>query len=556
MNQKSARSPEDKIFRQETLSYEKIPNQSRLFTDFQVDSKKAAVFYPEKNTPLVNFAGQVLADYKIDRAALCENLRETNEFCKAGPKTFENIERLREKDCLTIVTGQQAGLFSGAIYTIYKALSAARLAEDLRKQSIKAVPVFWIAEEDHDFNEVGKTFNLDKTGKLLKSENTPQSYRKNLPVGLVKLDETINQTIEDLFNNLPRTEYTDEIKTLILKTYRAGETYSTAFAKLIAEVFSDYGLIILTPLNKKLKKLCAPIFADAIEKSKEISSALLLRNKELTEKNYQPQVLVEKDFFPFFLQNEIGERKPLRRDAENGKIKIQKSKKEFEMSELLEIARDAPENLSPNALMRPVVQDYLLPTLVYFGGAAEIAYFAQNSVIYKILNRPVTPIRHRANFTVIERRHARTFEKYEMDFTDLFAGREKISARIVEKYLNRNTARIFAEVEENINLQLDCLNRELIENEPPLAANLATRRRKILWHIGALRKKYHLAEIEKNEIARRRIENSFTALLPGNALQERTLSVVTFLNLCGGNFIEWIYEAIETDEVNHRILYL
>ncbi len=513
-------------------------------------------FYPEKNTPLKNYAEQVTANYKIDRAELCEVLTEINESLGSGRKTFENIEGLREKDCLAIVTGQQAGLFSGAIYTIYKALSAVKFADDLQKQNIKAVPVFWVAEEDHDFKEVSKTFNLDKEGKLVKSENTPQNYRKNVQVGLVEFDETINETIENLFKNLPRTEYSDKTKNLILKTYQPGETYSTAFAKFLAELFADYGLIILTPLNEKLKKLCAPIFEEAIGKSEEIGSALLLRNKEIEERNYQPQVLVEKDFFPFFIQNENGERQPLRQNTANGKVKIQKSKKEFEISELLETARNYPENLSPNALMRPIVQDYLLPTLCYFGGAAEIAYFAQNSVIYKILNRPVTPIRHRASFTIIESKHARTSERYQVDFTNLFDGQEKVSAQIVEKHLNQNTSQIFAEVEENINTQLNLLFRELIKSEPTLTTNLATRRRKILWHLSALRQKYHRAEIEKNEIARRRIESLFTALLPEKALQERTLCVVSFLNLCGENFIDWIYEAVEPDEVNHQILYL
>jgi len=212
--------------------------------------------------------------------------------------------------------------------------------------------------------------------------------------------------------------------------------------------------------------------------------------------------------------------------------------------------------LSPNALLRPVMQDYLLPTLVYFGGAAEIAYFAQNSAIYEILNRPATPIRHRASFTVVQRKHHRTLEKYELEFAELFAGKDEISARIVEKFISNKTAETFADVEEIINAQLHRLDKSLSEIESTLSENLANRRKKIIWHIAALRKKYHLAEIQKNEIVGRRLENLFVALLPNNALQERTLNVVTFLNLFGTNFIDWIYEAIETDEKGHRILYL
>jgi len=556
MNQESACLSEVNLLRQETISFSEIPHQSRLFLDFQADSPNLNEFYPEKRTDLSDFAEKVLVNYKTDRRELCDVLEESNKSFGAGEKTFENIKFLREKDCVTIVTGQQSGLFSGELYTIYKALSAVKLAKDLRRQNIKAVPVFWIAEEDHDFDEVKKTFVLDRQGKLAKFENTPEKHIENSPVGLVKLDDTIEKTIEDLFESLSHTEFSDETRRILSETYKSGETYSTAFAKFLAEIFSSYGLIFLSPLNENFKKLCAPIFTEAVEKSEEINLALLEKNKELEMKNYQAQVLVAENSFPFFFQDESGKRRALRRDVENSKFKIQNSKREFDKTELIEIACNMPQNLSPNALLRPVMQDYLLPTLVYFGGAAEIAYFAQNSAIYEILNRPATPIRHRASFTVIQRKHHRTLEKYELEFAELFAGKDEISARIVEKFISNKTAETFADVEEIINAQLHRLDKSLSEIESTLSENLANRRKKIIWHIAALRKKYHLAEIQKNEIVRRRLENLFVALLPNNALQERTLNVVTFLNLFGTNFIDWIYEAIETDEKGHQILYL
>ncbi|HXH69688.1 MAG TPA: bacillithiol biosynthesis cysteine-adding enzyme BshC [Pyrinomonadaceae bacterium] len=539
-----------------TISFGEIPHQSKLFLDFQANSADLNKFYPEKHTNLIDYAEKVLANYKTNRRELCDVLEETNKFFDAGEKTFENIKLLRDETSVAIVTGQQAGLFSGELYTIYKALSAVRLAEDLRGQNIKAVPVFWIAEEDHDFDEVKKTFVIDREGKLAKLENTPENYLESLPVGLVKLDETINQTIEDLFESLPHSEFSGETKSLLNQTYRKNETYSTAFAKFLTKIFSRYGLIFLSPLNEKLKKLCAPIFVETVEKSDEIISALLEKNEELREDNYKAQILVAENSFSFFFQDESGKRLALRRDLENSKFKIQNSKVKFDKAELIEIARNTPHNLSPNALLRPVVQDYLLPTLAYFGGAAEIAYFAQNSAIYKILNRPATPIRHRASFTVVQRKYARTLEKYALEFSKLFAGEEKILAEIVEKFIANETAETFAEVEEIVNAQLNRLDESLTKIEPTLSANLANRGKKIIWHIGALRKKYHLAEIRKNEILRQRIENLFTALLPNNALQERTLNVTVFLNLFGTNFIDWIYEAIKTDEEEHKILYL
>lgn len=556
MNREPARAFQENSLKLATVAFNKIPHQSKLFLDFQANSPNVAKFYPEKQTPLKDFAGKVLENYKIDRSALCNTLDEINKSFDAGSKTLENINLLRQNDCLAIVTGQQAGLFSGSLYTIYKALSAVKLSEELKKQNIKAVPIFWIAEEDHDFDEVKKTFVLDREGKLAETENTPENYQEGSPVGSVVLDEAINLTREKLFAQLVQTEFTADIKKILSETYQTGETYSAAFAKFLAKIFSGYGLIFLSPLNEKLKNLCSPIFVKAIEKSDKIIPALLKRNGELKMENYAAQVLVEENSFPFFHINEEGERQALRVDLQNQKIKTQKSGVEFDKAKLKVIAEKAPQNLSPNALLRPVVQDYLLPTLAYFGGAAEIAYFAQNSVVYEILNRPATPIRHRASFTIIEPKHRRTLEKYTLEFTDLFEGKEKISAEIVEKFLNTETAREFTAVEEIINTQLNRLDRHLLESEPTLVDNLANRRRKILWHIGALRKKYHRAEIFKHEVAKRRIETLYTTLLPQNALQERTLNVTTYLNLYGEHFIEWVYNAIDSDEKGHQILYL
>jgi len=546
------------LFRIESLPFSSIPHQSKLFLEYQKNPGVLQKFYPsvaESHTQISQNIGKVLANYKTDRNLLGDVLAETNKKFGAGENTLENIKLLRESDCVTIVTGQQAGLFSGAAYTIYKALSAVKLAETLRSRGQKAVPIFWIAEEDHDFDEVKKTFALNREGKLAEFENTPQNYAENLPVGLVNLDETIGETIDEFFKSVSHTEFSDELKAILNESYNSNETYSSSFAKFLTKIFAKYGLIILSPLDEKLKQLSAPIFAEAVKKSDEIREKLLVRNEELKTENYLAQVLVEEDFFPFFWIDENGKRRALKKNK-NGKIQAKDTKREFDLSELLEIAENSPENLSPNALMRPVVQDYLLPTATYFGGGAEIAYFAQNSVIYEILQRPVTPILHRQSFTVVEAKHQRTLKSYELQFNHIFDGIRGVLPQIVEKFLNKQTAKTFAEAEEIINTQLNRLDQDLQQFDATLADNLANRRRKILYHIGALRTKFHYAQLRKDEMINRRIENAFAALLPHNALQERTLNVTAFLNSYGLNFIDWIYEAIDLDDKAHRVIYL
>lgn len=536
MSQENSRPSGNVILQTESLPFAEIPAQSKLFLEYQKNPLKLKKFYPnavESHTQISAQIPEVLANYKVDRNLLCDALTEINNSFRAGEKTLENIELLRDKDCVAVVAGQQAGLFSGPIYTIYKALSAVRLAQCLSERGFKAVPIFWIAEEDHDFDEVRNAFVLDKDGKLAEVENTPENYVENIAVGNVKLDENIDETLQNLTENLSHTEFSDELQTLLKETYQPNETFSTSFAKFLMKLFEKYGVIFFAQLDKKLKNLAVPIFQEAVEKSDEIRKSLLERNKKLEDENFHTQVLVDDNFFPFFEFDEAGKRQ-----------KISKNEiKNF-------------QNLSPNALMRPVVQDYLLPTICYFGGGAEIAYFAQNSVIYEILNRPVTPILHRQSFTVIESKHRKTLEKYDLELKDLFAGIENLLPKIVEEYLNEDTAKLFDEVEANINIELNHLNQNLSKIEPTLAENLANKRKKIDYHIANLRNKFHHAQIRKDEIINRRIETAFTALLPHGHLQERTLNVTSFLNRYGLYFIDWIYEAIDLDDKEHRIIYL
>lgn len=547
-------SSEIEIFKQKFIPFSEIPNQSELFLDFLNGSERVERFYPEKNTEPKKFAEKVLCAYETDRNTLADILKEENEKLRAGAKAFENIEKLRADDCVAVLTGQQAGLFSGPIYTVYKALSAIKAAEKLSSEAVKAVPVFWIASEDHDFQEISRTYLLDSESEIRAVENSPRNLLPERPVGFIESDESIGETIEEFCRALPQTEFTEDVRTLLEDSYPPGASFDRSFAKILARIFKNYGLIFVSPLNENLRKLSAPIFEKALDKSKPIRQSLLERNVELEREGFHRQVLVEEDFFPFFYIDEEKKRRALRFDEKTEKIKTRRSAVEFTTGEFLEIIRRSPENLSPNAIFRPIVQDYLFPTVEYFGGAAEIAYFAQNSAVYEILERPVTPIRHRASFTVVESKNRRTLEKFGLNFTDLFSGKKKISARVVEEFLNPETAKLFDKTKENTLSELDLLKKSLEEIEPTLADSLARRQKKIEWHIEALRKKFQRAEQLRNEVTRRRLENLFRMLLPEDALQERHLNVLYFIDIFGENFIEWLFEAIEPDEEQHQLI--
>ncbi len=550
--------PNDKLLRTETLSFANVPHQSRLFLEYQQKPLSLLKYYPnivESHTEISLKIPNVLANYKTDRNVLCNVLEEANRGNCATEKTLENIKLLRDDDCVAVVSGQQAGLFTGPLYTIYKALSAVKLTECLRGRGFKAVPVFWIATEDHDFLEVSNTFFINKEGNLNELRNEPKLCYENLPVGYVKNDASIKGTIDELFDGLPHTEFTDELREMIEKTWSEGVDYGDAFARMLTKILGKFGLIVLCPLDVRLKKLATPIYVRAIKKSEEIVSALRIRSEKLVEEGYHAQVLINEDYFPLFYQANDKTRHALKKTPQ-GTFKTKDIDREFTLNELADLAEVSPEKFSPSVVLRSVVQDYLLPTICYFGGAAEIAYFAQSGEVYRILERPITTIFHRQSFTIIEPKQAKTLDKYDLNLEDLLIGEELLKTQIVERFLNKETTQIFAEVEETINVQLSNLEKSLREIEPTLADNSIRRRQKILYHISAMRKKFYLAQIRKDDTIKRQLETMFASLLPNKHLQERTLNISTVLNKHGNYAIDWIYEAIDLDDKGHRIIYL
>lgn len=540
------------------LPFSGIPHQSKLFLQYLEDPRSLKAYYPNAfatPTSVGEFASEVLANYTTDRDALCAALIEINSEVGASPLTLENIELLRRSETVAVLTGQQAGLFSGPLYTIYKALTAIKQAEVLTAKGINAVPVFWAATEDHDFDEVAETFAIGRGDELTKLTYRPTSYRENSQVGSVRLDEGIETAIANLLDSIEHTEFSDQVQSILFDSWTEGNGFGTGFMKELAVVFAKYGLVFVDPMNAKIKRLAAPIFEKAVRHSDQIVSALTERSSKLVAQGFHAQVVVEDDYFPFFWIDDEGGRHALR-NVGDGKFRVKGDKREFTSVELQAIAHDQPERLSPGVMLRPVVQDFLFPTVCYFGGGAEVAYFAQNSEVYRVLGRPVTPVFHRQSFTVTEASQRRSMDKLELTLADLFDGREAVTVRSAGKYLTPETSVLFAQVEENINSELNRLDQAVSNIDSTLAANLATRRRKIVYHIAALREKTLRAHLRNDETFRRRLDTVFAIVLPNDGLQERTINVVSFLNKYGLNFIDWVYDAIDLDDKEHRVIEL
>ncbi|MEP7213612.1 MAG: bacillithiol biosynthesis cysteine-adding enzyme BshC [Acidobacteriota bacterium] len=544
--------------RVESLPFAEIPGQSKLFLDYLSDPLSLTRFYPNavrSHTDLADRIATVLERQEVDRGRLCDILVEQNTKFGAGAAAFDNIDLLRKSGTVAVLTGQQAGLFTGPLYTIYKALSAVKAAACLRSRGFDAVPVFWAATEDHDFEEVSVATIAGDDGGLQDVSYVPAAYVEKQPVGEVVLDESAGGAIDELLSFLPPTEFSETARDLLKASYTDRATYGTAFARLISRIFAPYGLIVVDPLDAGLKRLASPIYKQAITDSAEIVDAIIERGVELKADGYHTQVEVAPDYFPLFWHDDEGRRVALKKGSD-GKIHAAGSKAVFTIAELEQIAMQSPESFSPGVMLRPVVQDYLFPTVCYFGGGAEIAYFAQNSEAYRILDRPVTPILHRQSFTIVEARFGRNLEKLGLEFTDLFRDLDSLRSEVVARVIDPNTAMLFADVEEKINAQLHRLDETLSAFDGPLASSFANRRRKIIYHIAATRSKFERERLRSDEVIDRRLRSATTNLLPRGHLQERSLNVAQYLDRYGEYFIDWVYNSIDLDDSGHRIVYL
>jgi bacillithiol synthase len=551
-------TPDQARLRIQPIPFERIPHQTRLFLDYLYEPDRVSRFYNGATRFLVDpslRAPEVLDTYRVDRQRVCNALESMNTGWGAGKEVLGNISRLREANAVAIVSGQQAGLFTGPLYTIYKALSAVKLAECLAQRGTNAVPVFWMATEDHDFAEVATAEFIGRDCGLTSISASQSMHREGSTVGSVLLDDTIRQTVDQLIARMPSSEFIPELDMLLRDSYSPGRFYGEAFARFLTKLLGRYGLILLDPRDPELKRIAAPLYSQAATEASSIGSALEVRSRELVEAGYHAQVLATADTFPLFIHGAGDVRHPLTR-TESGTYKVKGTREEYSVADLAFMAENEPERFSPNVTLRAVVQDYLLPTLAYYGGAAEVAYFAQTSEVYRLLDRPVTPIIHRASMTIVESRIGRTLERYGLELPDLFEGLEKVISRVVETHLGAETAQKFDHVESEINEELESLRERLQEVDPTLAEALDTGKKKINYQLEGLRARFHRAQISRDEAAHRQIERAFAQLYPHKNLQERHINITSLFARHGRYVIDWIYDAIDLGSSDHQVVYL
>lgn len=537
-----------------TISFREIPRTSRLFRDYIEDFEQVGQFFNSGGIGIETLAAhaRLVAGQESPRVEVAAILREQNERAGAGGATMANLDRLAQPDSVAIVTGQQAGLFTGPLYTIFKALTAVRMARQLEARGINAVPVFWIASEDHDFGEVNHVQLIDRDGQLQRLVYTGAPTGEGRPVGSIRLEEAIETNLTELVGALPDSEFMPRLIADLRESYRAGAGFAAAFGSLLTRLLGHHGLILIDPLDDRLRKLAGVIHRRAMDRLPDFAANLVRQSTRLETSGYHAQVHTGPEVVPLFIFDE-GRRTAMIL-GDDGRIHLKGTDRSFSYQELIERVERDPQIFSPNVTLRPIVQDYLLPTAGIIGGAAEIAYFAQLRPNYELLGRLAPLILPRASLTLVEKRHARTMNRFNLGFTDLFAGEEAVLRQVVEGSLDQTTTVVFDQTEAIFNEQLDRLRESLHGVDPTLADALKGGREKILYQLHHLRTRFVHSRTRRDEVTRHQIERMSTALYPQRNLQERELNICYFLARYGYQVLDQIYAAIDGEGHDHRVV--
>jgi len=518
------------------ISFSEIPDVNRFFSTFLENFPAVAAYYA--HPPTVKGIDAAAREVRLEpevRRKVVEVLKEQNRAFGADVSTKKNIERLAA-GAVAIVTGQQVGLFSGPAYTLYKAISAFSGAEQLTERGIDAVPVFWMATEDHDLAEVNHTLWNAGTG-LRRYELPLREGDEGKLVGSVQLGTAVDECIAAAAESLSGA-FAGEIAGLLRESYSSRETYGSSFGKLLTRLLARQGIVLLDPMDARLHRLAAPVLRKAVEKAQPLEEALLERSRELEARGFRAQVNVTREMTLLFCQVQ-GRREPVHQ--RNGKLLIGNAS--FSPEEILAAIEERPEDFSPNALLRPVMQDMLLPTAAYIGGPAEVAYMAQAQIVYKQLLGRMPAIVPRASFTVVEPGMAELLSTYDLDIRDFFLGRQHLSAKMEERFLPPDLANRFDRDRARLCGLLESYTDPVKKLDPTLLGVIESVKQNMLDQFEKLRGKVSRVESLRTGLLDAQEEILLNSLYPNKRLQERILCPLPLLAEYGLGFLEVLTRA-------------
>ena len=520
---------------------------SRIYLDFLAGKSSATRFYLAGS--LEEVADQ-LDSRDYPRQQMVGILRKQNSRYNASAETFVNIDKLADPRAVCVVSGQQAGLLGGPLLTLLKALAVVKAARHYSEQLDRPViPVFWIAGDDHDFEEANHTFLLDRQGgiKRIAYEAAPEPP---VPVSSVQFSDQaeLERLLGEVKEILGQSDFTPDLYDLLERAYSSKDTFVTAFGQFLAGLTQDLGLVLFSPGDPEAKQLATPLFEQFIKRQDQMHDELVSTNKEISAAGYHIQVEKSDDSSHLFC--DLNGRLPIRRV--DGGFAV--GDLTFSSDELIARLKSSPDLFSPDVMTRPVLQSYLFPVLSQKGGPAEIAYLAQLNPLFDLFDLPAPAHKARPSMTILETRIKGHMDEMEIAYKDLCGDIEQVINRVLSRTFPENLEHDLNQLRESIAEQYHRFADEALVFDPGLKEFSKHKFGKIDFALKEFEAKVWSAHKKKSKDTRNRIYRIGASLYPDRTMQERVLNISYFVSRYGTGVIKYIYDHLDSEQTSHQML--
>ncbi|MEH7502433.1 bacillithiol biosynthesis cysteine-adding enzyme BshC [Neobacillus drentensis] len=535
-----------------------LPATNRFASNYLEQSTEILPFFHYRYNELTDDANRVseLSNRPFPRVEVAEHIESFMKRFPSSEAVIKSIDKLKRNNSLVVIGGQQAGILTGPLYSIHKVISIIKLAEQKEEQlGVPVVPVFWIAGEDHDFQEVNHVF-VPVDQKVDKWTYPEKVLNKKMVSDIQLNKESCLTWVENLIENFGETEHTNTLLEFAKEQISISTTFVDFFANIIMELFKDYGLLIVDSGNREFRLLQKEFFKKQILHHEAITDKLLEQQREIRKKDFPITIEAsEENANLFYYDQKMNERILLEYDRGNDRFVGKNGALSFTREHLVVLAEENPAYLSNNVVTRPLMQEWLFPTVAFIAGPGEISYWAELKLVFEHFNIKMPPIVPRLNITILDRSVETDVEELHLNLSDvLSSGTDKGRHQFLEAIKDKEVESLFSITKDQLDKQYRQIEAKTAELDRGLLPLLKKNESYLLKEIVFLEKKLDEAVRLKHDNIIKKYARVDLALRPDGFPQERVWNVFYYLNQYGLNFINDLMTGRFEFDGRHKVM--
>ncbi|WAA10624.1 bacillithiol biosynthesis cysteine-adding enzyme BshC [Fervidibacillus albus] len=514
-----------------------LPYKNDMLNEYVKNRYHSYFHYPFQNNTADIERLRELNRMEFPRKRLSQHIRRYMERFSISEQVEESLRKLEREKSVVVIGGQQAGLLTGPLYTIYKMMTIVLLAKEKEeKLKIPVVPIFWIAGEDHDFDEINHVF-VEERSVLKKKTYRDDTIERKRVMSKRRLDHIqLRQWYEEVIRSYGETDFSNQLLFFLHQQLKRADTVTDFFVSISNELFQNYGLLFVDSSHPELRNIESPYFSEIIDKGDEVAKALQMQQRKMGKRGWQRVIRTDENCYHLFFERD-GMRHLLY-SSENGFVYTENGTT-FSKDELLTLAQSSPEQLSNNVVTRPLMQEFLFPTIAFVAGPGELQYWAELKGVFDLFNKRMPPIVPRLHITLLERNLERELAELNLSLQKvLLTGTGEEKKKRIEMLKDQNLHAYFAKGKREIESIYEQLAHQIVQFDKGLTGIVNKNEQFVLSQLQFLEKKVEEAVKNRHSILLKKYDRIENHLHPFGNYQERCWNITYFFNEYGMDFID------------------